>query len=84
MCTSGATASRVRICNLATAASESFMKCKFLDVEDTKFPKLDRDIKQNLARDVKGSDVAAANMQTLLMDAAAPLVFIVEEAQRAH
>lgn len=51
-------------------------------VEDTKCPKLDTVMKQNLSKDVKDSDVNVAKLQTLMPDAVAPLVHIWEEAQR--
>ena len=51
-------------------------------VEDTKCPKLDTVMKQNLSKDVKDSDVNVAKLQTLMPDGVAPLVHIWEEAQR--
>ena len=51
-------------------------------IEDTKCPKLDTVVKQNLSKDVKDSDVNVAKLQTLMLDAVAPLVHILEEAQR--
>ena len=50
--------------------------------EDTKCPKLDRVSKQNLTKDVKDADSNAARLQTLNVDAVAPLVLILEEAQK--
>ena len=50
----------------------------FSDVEDTKCPKLDCVIKQNLTKDVKDTNSNAARLQTLNLDAVAPLVFILE------
>ena len=50
----------------------------FPNVEDTKCPKLDRVIKQNLTKDVKDADSNAARLQTLNLDAVAPMVFILE------
>lgn len=54
----------------------------FPNVEDTKCPKLDRVIKQNLTKDVRDADSNAARLQALSLDAVAPLVFILEEAQK--
>ena len=54
----------------------------FPNVEDTKCPKLDRVIKQNLTKDARDADSNAARLQTLNLDAVAPLVFILEEAQK--
>ena len=51
-------------------------------MEDTKCPKLDRVIKQNLTKEVKDADSNAARLQTLNLDAVAPMVFILEEAQK--
>ena len=51
-------------------------------VEDTKCPKLDSVVKQNLAKEIKDSDASVAKLQTLWLDAVAPLVHILEEAQR--
>ena len=48
---------------------------------DTKCPKLDHII-QNLTKDVKDADSNASSLQTLSFDAVAPLVFILEEAQK--
>ena len=49
-------------------------------IEDTKCPKLDTVVKQNLSKKVKDSDVNVAKLQTLMLDAVAPLVHILEEA----
>ena len=54
----------------------------FPNVEDTKCPKLDQVIKQNLTKDVRDANSNAARLQTLNLDAVAPLVFILEEAQK--
>ena len=54
----------------------------FPNVEDAKCPKLDRVIKQNLTKEVKDADSNAARLQTLNLDAVAPMVFILEEAQK--
>ena len=54
----------------------------FPNVEDTKHPKLDRVIKQNLAKDVKDTNSNVGRLQTLNLDAIAPLVFVLEEAQK--
>ena len=54
----------------------------FPNVEDTKCPKLDRVTKQNLTKDVRDANSNAARLQTLNLDAVAPLVFILEEAQK--
>ena len=51
-------------------------------MEDTKCPKLDRVYLHNLSKDVKDADCNAARLQTFNMDAVAPLVFILEEAQK--
>jgi len=51
-------------------------------IEDTRCPKLDRVVKQNLTKDVKDTDANASKLQTLTLDAVAPLVYILEEAQR--
>ena len=45
-------------------------------------PKLDRVLKQNLSKEVKEADVAAAKLQTLTLDMVATLVHILEEAQK--
>ena len=50
-------------------------------MEDTKGPKLDRVIKQNLSKEVKEADAAAAKLQTLTLDIVAPLVYT---SRRAH
>ena len=52
---------------------------RFPSVEDTKCPKLDRVIKQNLTKNVKDADSNAARLQTLKLNAVAPMVFILEE-----
>ena len=52
----------------------------FPDVETTRCPKLDPVAKQLLQREQKAADGAMAKLQTLLLDAVAPLVHIVEEA----
>jgi len=54
----------------------------FPAIEDTRCPKLDRVVKQNLTKDVKDTDASASEPQTLTLDAAAPLVNILKEAQR--
>lgn len=54
----------------------------FPAIEDTRCPKLDRVLKQNLTKDVKDTDASASEPQILTLDAAAPLVHILEEAQR--
>ena len=54
----------------------------FPNVEDTKCQKLDWVIKLNLTKDVKDADSNAARLQTLNLDAVAPLVFILEETQK--
>ena len=54
----------------------------FPDIEDTKCPKLDPVIKQNLGKETKDTDSGAAKLQTLTLDAMAPLVYITEEAQK--
>ena len=54
----------------------------FPNVADTKCPKLDRVIKQNLSKDVKDVNCNAARLQTFNLDAVAPLVFILEEPQK--
>ena len=51
-------------------------------MEDTKCPKLDQVIKQNLSKEVKEADVVAAKLQTLMPDVVAPLVYILEKAQK--
>ena len=51
-------------------------------VDATKCPKLDRVIKGNVAKETKDADGTAAKLQTLLLDAVAPLVHILEEAQK--
>lgn len=56
----------------------------FPDMEDTKCPKLDQVIKQNLSKEVKEVDVAAAKLQTLTLDIVAPLVYTLEKPRRAH
>ena len=48
----------------------------FPNVENTKCPKLDRVIKQNLSKDVKDADCNAAILQMFNLDAVVPLVFI--------
>ena len=50
--------------------------------EDTKCPKLDGVVKQNLTKEIKDADSNVAKLQTLTLDAVAPLVHILEEAQR--
>ena len=67
---------------LNTARLQTRKGYSFPDVEDTKCPKLDRVIKQNLSKEVKEADAAAAKLQTLTLDAVAPLVHILEEAQK--
>ena len=52
-------------------------------IEDTKCPELDNVVKQNLVKEIKDSDASVAKQQTLLLDAVAPLVHILEEAQRS-
>ena len=54
----------------------------FPNVEDTRCPKLDCAIKQNLKKDVKDTDSNAARLQIFIIDAVTPLVFILEEAQK--
>jgi hypothetical protein len=54
----------------------------FPNVEDTKCPKLDPMIKQNLSKEAKDADASVVKLQTLTLDAIAPLVHIVEEAQK--
>ena len=54
----------------------------FPNVEDTKCPKLDGVIKQNLTKEVKDADSNAARLQTLSLDAIAPMVLNLEEAQK--
>ena len=51
-------------------------------MEDTKRPKLDCVIKQNLTKDVKDTNSNAGRLQTLNLDDIVPLVFIFEEAQK--
>ena len=51
-------------------------------MEDTKCPKLDWVIKQNLTKEVKNADSNAARLQTLNLDAVPPMVFILEKAQK--
>lgn len=53
-------------------------------MEDTKGSKLDRVIKQNLSKEVKEVDAAAAKLQTLTLDVVAPLVYTMEKPRRAH
>ena len=50
--------------------------------EDTKCPKLDGVVKQNLTKEIRDADSNVAKLQTLTLDAVAPLVHILEEAQR--
>ena len=45
-------------------------------------PKAGPGYKQNLTKDVKDADSNAARLQTFNFDAVAPLVFILEEAQK--
>ena len=54
----------------------------FPNVEATKCPKLDSAAKQLLSKEQKQSDGALAKLQTLVLDAVAPLVHLVEEAGR--
>ena len=54
----------------------------FPNVEDTKCQKLDCVIKQNLTKDIKDAASNAARLQTFSLDAVAPLVLILEEAQK--
>jgi hypothetical protein len=54
----------------------------FPDTEVTKCPRLDSVVKQNLGKDVKDADVSVAKIQALTLDTVAPLVHILEEAQR--
>ena len=54
----------------------------FPNVVDTKCPKLDRVIKQNLSKDIQDADCNAARLQTFNLVAVAPLVFILEEVQK--
>ena len=54
----------------------------FPDMEGTKCPKLDQVIEQNLSKEVKEADVVAAKLQTLTPDVVAPLVYILEKAQK--
>ena len=53
----------------------------FPNVEDTKCPKLDRVIKQNMTKKVKNADSNAATLQTLNLDAVPPMIFILENTQ---
>ena len=48
----------------------------------TQCSKLDQVIKQNLLKDIKDTDSNVAWLQTLNLDAAAPLLFILDEAQK--
>lgn len=50
--------------------------------EDTKCPKLDGVVKQNLTKEIRDAESNVAKLQTLTLDAVAPLVHILEEAQR--
>lgn len=52
---------------LNTARLQTRKGYSFPDVEDTKCPKLDRVIKQNLSKEVKEADAAAAKLQTLTL-----------------
>ncbi len=54
----------------------------FPAVEDTKCPKLDRVVRQNLSKEAKEADAGIAKLQAWTLDAVAPLVHILEEAQR--
>ena len=54
----------------------------FPNVEATKCPKLDLAAKQLLSKEQKQSDGALAKLHTLVLDAVAPLVHLVEEAGR--
>ena len=54
----------------------------FPDVEATRCPKLDPVAKQLLQKEQKQADSALAKLQTLVVDAVAPLVHIVEEAAK--
>ena len=64
---------------LNTAQLQTRKGYSFPGVEDTKCPKLDWVIKQNLSKE---ADAAAAKLQTLTLDAVAPLVHIPEEAKK--
>ena len=46
--------------------------------EDTKCPKLDGVVKQNLTKEIRDADSNVAKLQTLTLDAVAPLVHILE------
>ena len=52
----------------------------FPAIEDTRCPKLNSVVKQNLIKDVKDTDANASKLQTLTLDAVAPLVHILKEA----
>lgn len=47
-------------------------------MDATKCPKLDRVVKGSVSKDTKDADNTLAKMQTLMLDAVAPLVHIVE------
>ena len=65
-----------------TARLQTRKTYPFPMTEDTKCPKLDGVVKQNLTKEIRDTDSNVAKLQTLTLDAVAPLVHILEEAQR--
>ena len=51
-------------------------------VDATKCPKLDRVMRGNVSKNTKDGDSTATKIQTLMLDAVAPLVHILEEGQK--
>ena len=52
------------------------------DTPYTKCPKLDSTIQSRLTKSAKDADRASAHIQTLVLDAAAPLINILESARK--
>jgi hypothetical protein len=53
----------------------------FPDLNESRCPKLDPIMKQNLSKDAKDVDTAASKVQALVLDSVAPLTSILEDAQ---
>ena len=61
---------------------QSISPYPFPNVETTRCPKLDLVAKQLMQRDKKQADASMVKIQTLVLDAVAPLVYIMEEVTR--